>query len=111
MTENTQYKKVPSLSEIQAQLKAKKVEVLTPENTGELKNIFILAICALLAVFYIYNNPFNFTSLIGVIKFIQLLVIGFIGYCIYSIFYYINKYKGQSEKIGKIYESKTVVKK
>ncbi len=110
MSENLQKNKVPSFTEIQAQLKNKKTEVLTPENTSELKNILILAICALVVVFYIYNNPFNFTSLIGIIKFIQLLVLAVIGFCIYKISQHMNTFKHQAEKIEKIYESKTVKK-
>jgi hypothetical protein len=103
--ENTK-KQVPSLSEIQAQLKGKKAEVLTPENKGELKNTLIYSLIALLAVIYLYNNPFNFTSFLGIIKFIQLILIAGIIFAFYKVYSFMQIFKGQTHKIEHIYESK-----
>jgi hypothetical protein len=107
---NLQKNKVPSLSEIQAQLKGKKAEVLTPENKGELKNIFYISLLVLLLIIYIYNNPFNFTSVLGIIKFIELVLIIFIGGCIYKLSENMSIFKEQTDKIQEIYEKKTVKK-
>jgi membrane protein YdbS with pleckstrin-like domain len=107
---NLQKNKIPSLSEIQAQLKAKKVEALTPENKGELKNIFIISILVLISIVYIYNNPFNFTSILGIVKFIQLLLILFIAGTIFKLKGFMFKFKEQADKIQDIYSKKTIVK-